>query len=160
VLTGPNAVAGEWGHNPMPWPATGEWPGPPCYCGRTGCLETFLSGPGLVRDYLAGGGRDRKEDTLDAAAVQDRAREGDLAARHAVERHAARLARALAAVINILDPDTVVLGGGLSNIEELYGRVPDLWRPFVFSDTVHTRLVRARHGDSSGVRGAAWLWGR
>jgi fructokinase len=156
VLTGPNAIAGEWGHNPLPWPQEGEWPGPPCYCGRTGCIETFLSGPGLSRDYhRAGGGR-----AVTAVEVVTRANQGDVRARAALARYESRLARALASVINIVDPDVIVLGGGLSNIDQLYEAVPLLWGKFVFSDTVATRLVRAAHGDSSGVRGAAWLWPR
>jgi fructokinase len=153
VLSGANAVAGEWGHNPLPAPRDGEWPGPPCYCGRSGCIETFLSGPALARDYAAGGG-------VEATAIEivARAEGGDPAAAAALERYAERLARALGSVINLLDPDVIVLGGGLSNIDRLYERVPQLWAPYVFSDRVATSLVRARHGDSSGVRGAAWLW--
>jgi fructokinase len=153
VVTGANAIAGEWGHNALPWPVDDEWPGPNCYCGRTGCIETFLSGPGLARDYAAHGGR-----TLDAAGVVAAAEAGEDHARAAMARYEHRLARGLAAVINIIDPDAIVLGGGLSNIGRLYDRVPQLWDEFIFSDTVVTRLVRAVHGDSSGVRGAAWLW--
>ena len=129
VLAGPNAIAGEWGHNPLP----GETEVRSCYCGRTNCIETFLSGPALACD----GG------SSDAAAMQNYER---------------RLARALAQVINILDPDTIVLGGGVSNLDRLYDRIPGLWGEFVFSDAVATRLVKNKHGDSSGVRGAAWLW--
>jgi fructokinase len=158
ILVGPNAIAGEWGHNPLPWPEAGEWPGPPCYCGRRGCLETFLSGPGLVGDYAAHAPQAAPRGPVDAALIQARARGGEPAALAALDRYAGRMARGLASVINVLDPDTVVLGGGLSNIEGLYERVPALWQPFVFSDTVRTRLVPARYGDSSGVRGAAWLW--
>jgi fructokinase len=154
VLSGANAVAGEWGHNPLPAPRDGEWPGPPCYCGRSGCIETFLSGPALARDYAAGGGGEAT-----AIEIVARAEGGDPAAAAALERYAERLARALGSVINLLDPDVIVLGGGLSNIGRLYERVPQLWAPYVFSDRVATSLVRARHGDSSGVRGAAWLWG-
>jgi fructokinase len=153
VLTGANAIAGEWGHNPLPWPRDGEWPGPPCYCGRTGCIETFLSGPGLARDYAAGGG-----EPCDAAEVVPRAAAGDAAAEQSVRRYEGRMARALASVINVVDPDVIVLGGGLSNLDRLYANVPAQWVPYVFSDTVTTRLVKAAHGDSSGVRGAAWLW--
>jgi fructokinase len=153
VLGGANAVAGEWGHNPLPAPRDGERPGPACYCGRSGCIETFLSGPGLARDYrLAGGGE------ATALEIAARAEGGDPLAAAALERYAERMARALGSVINLLDPDVIVLGGGLSNIDRLYDRVPQLWAPYVFSDRVATRLVRARHGDSSGVRGAAWLW--
>jgi fructokinase len=153
VLAGANAVGGEWGHNAMPWPAPGEWPGPPCYCGRTGCIETFLSGPGLARDYESAG-----NPALDGPAIVARAEAGDRAATAALDRYEERMARALASVINLVDPDVIVLGGGLSNIERLYHNVPRLWGRFVFSDSVVTPLVRAVHGDSSGVRGAAWLW--
>lgn len=153
VLTGPNAIAGEWGHNPMPWPTVDEWPGPPCYCGRTGCVETFLSGPGLAADYRRATGR-RTETT----EIVGRAAVGDAEAAAAVARYEDRLARALASVINVLDPDVIVLGGGMSNLAGLYEAVPRRWGAFVFSDRVDTRLARARHGDSSGVRGAAWLW--
>jgi fructokinase len=152
-LVGVNAIAGEWGHNPMPWPEGGEWPGPPCYCGRTGCIETFLSGPGLARDYEPGAAELR-----DVAQIVRRARDGDAAAEAALQRYEHRMARALASVINILDPDAIVLGGGLSNLERLYRTVPETWEPFVFSDRVDTPVLRPVHGDSSGVRGAAWLW--
>jgi fructokinase len=153
VLTGPNAVAGEWGHNPLPWPEAAEWPGPPCYCGRTGCIETFLSGPGLERDHAAATG-----ELASGPVIVARAAAGDQLAAASLRRYEARLARALASVINLLDPDVIVLGGGLSAIPSLYTEVPRLWGPFVFSDTVTTRLVPPRFGDSSGVRGAAWLW--
>lgn len=153
VVTGANAIAGEWGHNPMPWPEPGEWPGPPCYCGRTGCIETFLSGPGLARDHEARIGR-----ALDAAGVVTAAAGGDADAQATLARYEARLARGLASVINVFDPDAIVLGGGVSNTGTLYERVPRLWAEYVFSDAIVTRLVRAVHGDSSGVRGAAWLW--
>jgi len=153
VLTGANAIAGEWGHNPLPAPRDGESPGPPCYCGRRGCIETFLSGPALAREYAAGGG-----EPVTAEEVAARAAAGEAGALAVLERYAERMARALASVMNLVDPDVIVLGGGLSNIDLLYERVPQLWSPHVFSDRVITRLVRARHGDSSGVRGAAWLW--
>jgi fructokinase len=153
VLVGVNAIAGEWGHNPVPWPEAGEWPGPPCYCGRTGCIETFLSGPGLARDYEPGTAHPR-----DAAEIVRRAGAGDVQAEAALRRYERRMARALASVINIVDPDAIVLGGGLSNVARLYEHVPEIWRPFVFSDHVATPLLRPVHGDSSGVRGAAWLW--
>ncbi|HEY2904844.1 MAG TPA: ROK family protein [Vicinamibacterales bacterium] len=152
VLTGANAIAGEWGHNPLPAPEDDERPGPACYCGRRGCIETFLSGPALARDYAGAGV------SVDAAEIAERARSGDRAADACLARYEHRMARALAGVINIVDPDVIVLGGGLSNIERLYESVPRLWTPHIFSDRVTTRLVRARHGDSSGVRGAAWLW--
>jgi len=151
VLTGVNAIAGEWGHNPLPAPKDDERPGPKCYCGRYGCVETFLSGPGLARDYSP-------TDTHTAEQIAALAAQGEPRARAALERYEERLARALATVVNILDPDVIVLGGGVSNIGRLYESVPRLWTPHVFSDRVATRLVRAQHGDSSGVRGAAWLW--
>ena len=153
VLTGPNGVAGEWGHNPLPWPGDDERPGPPCYCGRYGCIETFLSGPGMARDHGAANGMG-----LAPPAIVDGARSGDKACAETLQRYADRMARSLAHVINILDPDVIVLGGGMSNIEELYTLVPSLWGPYVFSDRVDTKLRKAVHGDSSGVRGAAWLW--
>ncbi len=153
VLRGANAIAGEWGHNPLPWPAAGEWPGPPCYCGRTGCLETFLSGPGLAADHARVTGA-----RLDSRDIAERAARGDAAASATIGRYAERLARGLASVVNVLDPDVIVLGGGLSHIAELYARVPRMWAEWVFSDRVDTRLAPPRHGDASGVRGAAWLW--
>ena len=153
IVTGLNAVAGEWGHNPLPWPLPDEWPGPPCYCGRTGCVETFLSGPGLSRDY-----GDATGAVVEAQEIVERANRGEPAADAALGRYEHRMARALASLINVLDPDVIVLGGGMSNVERLYDRVPHLWSQFVFSDEVSTPLVRAKHGDSSGVRGAAWLW--
>jgi fructokinase len=158
VLTGANGIAGEWGHNPLPSPADDERPGPQCYCGRYGCVETFLSGPGLQGDY------ERRAGTrLTAPAIVTAAAAGDRQALSALERYESRMARALAGVINILDPDVIVLGGGMSNIERLYENVPALWTPHVFAaasgqEAVRTRLARARHGDASGVRGAAWLW--
>jgi fructokinase len=187
VLTGPNGIAGEWGHNPLPWAADDERPGPACYCGRDGCIETFLSGPGLQADYERHTARRHA-----AAAIAADAAAGDQAACDALARYANRMARALAGIINVLDPDVIVLGGGMSNIASLYDEVPRLWGTFVFacgaslhpstmlgvtpslskghgsprgpqgpaphSEGVRTKLVRARHGDASGVRGAAWLW--
>jgi fructokinase len=153
VLTGVNGVAGEWGHNPLPWMREDEWPGRPCYCGRSGCIETFLSGPALAADHEAATGV-----ALDAEAIAQRAAAGDAGARRSLEQYSDRLARALASAINVLDPDVIVLGGGLSNIASLYDSVPAQWGRWIFSDSVATRLVRAIHGDSSGVRGAAWLW--
>ena len=202
VVEGANAIAGEWGHNPLPAPRDGEWPGPPCYCGRTGCIETFLSGPGLVRDYarelrrsgldtrerdgasasasdsleplrgagaeqqrrgwgpgaVPDGGAPRDDKTMTARDIATSAHAGEPVASAALARYEERMARALGSVINVVDPQVIVLGGGLSNIDRLYESVPKLWAPYVFSDTVTTRLVRAAHGDSSGVRGAAWLW--
>jgi fructokinase len=153
VVVGANAIAGEWGHNPMPWPEHEEWPGPPCYCGRTGCIETFLCGPALSADH-----KRTTAEELTAAEIAAQASAGDAAALATMTRYEHRIARALAAVINLVDPDVIVLGGGLSNIDRLYERVPLLWPPYVFSDRVATRLTRAIHGDTSGVRGAAWLW--
>ena len=153
ILVGANAIAGEWGHNPLPAPEPDELPGPPCYCGRSGCIESFLSGPGLAADHRRHGG-----DAIDAAAIAVGADAGDAACRAALDRYAERLARALAAVINILDPDVIVLGGGLSSLARLYDQVPRHWGRHVFSDRVVTRLLPPMHGDSSGVRGAAMLW--
>jgi fructokinase len=153
VLTGANAIAGEWGHNPLPWPTDEERPGPPCFCGKSGCIETFLSGPGMERDHTAS-----TVEYLSAQEITARADSGDARCEATLARYEDRLARALAHVIDIVDPDAIVLGGGLSNIERLYAGVPQLWGRWVFSDRVDTRLVRHRHGDSSGVRGAAWLW--
>ena len=153
VLEGRHRISGEWGHNPLPWPQDGERPGPLCYCGRTGCIETFLSGPGLSATYTAIAGR-----RAEAAAIASLADSGDAAANQALDVYETQLARALASIINVLDPDIIVLGGGVSNIARLYTRVPSLLRPFVFSDSADTPIVAARHGDSSGVRGAAWLW--
>ena len=153
VVVGVNGIAGEWGHNPMPWPRAGEWPGAACYCGRTGCIETFLSGPGLSADFE----RTTKQRVTPDEIVQ-RASAGDLSAALCVDRYEDRLARALATVINIVDPAVIVLGGGVSNVDRLYSTVPARWAAHVFSDVVATRLVKPSHGDSSGVRGAAWLW--
>jgi fructokinase len=153
VVTGPNGIAGEWGHNPLPWPRDDERPGPRCYCGRHGCIETFLSGPGLQADFERQAGRRSSPPEIVAAAAA-----GDADAREALARYESRMARSLASVINVLDPNVIVIGGGMSNMPSLYGQVPALWAPYVFSDTIVTRLVPARHGDSSGVRGAAWLW--
>ncbi len=153
VLTGPNAIAGEWGHNPLPWPRDDERPGPDCYCGKQGCIETFLSGPGMSRDHLA-----VTQQGLSSHDIVEAAAKGDQSAEHTLQRYEDRMARSLAHVLNILDPDVIVLGGGMSNLQRLYGRVPRLWGQYVFSDHVDTRLVPPRYGDSSGVRGAAWLW--
>jgi fructokinase len=156
-LTGVHAIAGEWGHNPLPSPFDDERPGPSCYCGRHGCIETWLSGPGLSRQFEAATGR-----KIDAAAIAATAGAGENDAAAVLERYCHRLARSLGTVINILDPDVIVLGGGLSRIATLYRRVPELWHRFIFSEPGHlrTRLLSPRHGDSSGVRGAAWLWPR
>ena len=152
VLTGPNAIAGEWGHNPLPWPKDDERPGYPCFAGHSGCIETFLSGPGIERDHLRANG-----EALTSHDIGARAAIGDTACEATMRRYEERLARALAHVVNILDPDVIVLGGGLSNVQRLYVNVPALWGSWVFSDRVDTRLVRHKYGDSSGVRGAAWL---
>jgi fructokinase len=153
ALEGRNAIAGEWGHNPLPWPRDDERPGAPCFCGQHGCIETWLSGPGMLRDYRAHGGSawSSAPEIVAAATGHDPASEAALA------RYEERLARSLAHVVNIVDPDVIVLGGGLSNVERWYKSVPRLWTQWVFSDRVDTALVRHAHGDSSGVRGAAWL---
>ncbi|NCS64825.1 MAG: fructokinase [Hydrogenophilales bacterium CG03_land_8_20_14_0_80_62_28] len=153
ILTGANAIAGEWGHNPLPWPRDEERPGPACYCGKTGCIETWLSGPGLSRDLQAATGI-----VSPAVAIAERAAAGDGDCEAALRRYEDRLARGLAQVINILDPEAIVLGGGLANIARLYDNVPRLWGQYIFSDAVATLLLPPKHGDSSGVRGAAWLW--
>jgi fructokinase len=155
VLAGANAIAGEWGHNPLPLAGDEPRPLPRCYCGREGCVETFLSGPGLAADHeRATGAR------LEPAAIARAAEQGDAGCEATLARYEARLARALAVVVNIVDPDAIVLGGGLSHLARLYDRVPALWRRHVFSDEVRTRLLPPVHGDSGGVRGAAWLWGQ
>ncbi len=153
LLSGPNAIAGEWGHNPLPWPDDDERPGPPCFCGQRGCIETFLSGPGMERDHLAASGQ-----RLSAQDIAQRAGQGEQEAAATLRRYEQRLARALAHIINVLDPDAIVLGGGMSNVDRLYVNVPKQWGRWIFSERVDTRLVRHQHGDSSGVRGAAWLW--
>ena len=154
VWTGPNAIAGEWGHNPLPWREADELPGPECYCGKRGCIETFLSGPGLARDFESATG-----EAISAVEIVGRASAGDAAAEAALGRYENRMARALASVINVVDPDVVVLGGGLSTVERLYANVPALLPEFVFSDRVDTRIVPPKFRGASGVRGAAWLWG-
>ena len=153
LLTGPHAIAGEWGHNPLPWPRDDERPGPSCYCGKCGCIETFLAGPSLARDHRLHTGEAR-----DADDIARRAEAGDAPAVASMTRYEDRMARGLASVINLLDPDVIVMGGGVSNIARLYREVPLRLGRYVFSDTVSTPIVPARHGDSSGVRGAAWLW--
>jgi fructokinase len=151
IVAGRHRIAGEWGHNPLPWPTLEEIPGPPCWCGQWGCLETLVSGTGLARDCDG-------PEARDASGIPARAASGDRRAQAALDRHASRLARGLAQVVNLLDPDAIVLGGGLSNMAHLYEQLPGLMRRGVFSDVVSTPVLRARHGDSSGVRGAAWLW--
>jgi fructokinase len=165
VLTGPNGIAGEWGHNPLPWPQADELPGPACYCGKHGCIETFLSGPAMARLHQIETNNSvrpepvegRNSLTLSAEQIVARAEQGDGACERSLQAYEHRLARSLAQVINILDPDVIVLGGGMSNIGRLYANVPALWGDWVFSDRVDTKLVKNRYGDSSGVRGAAWL---
>jgi fructokinase len=153
IVTGANAIAGEWGHNALPLPTPEDHPLPLCYCGRRGCVETYLSGPGLAADFARAQG-----DRLSAEEITRRAAAGDAVCGAALDRYEVRLARALAAVINILDPDVIVLGGGLSSVTRFYENVPRLWNAHVFSDEVRTRLAPPVHGDASGVRGAAWLW--
>jgi fructokinase len=153
LLTGANAISGEWGHNPLPWPRDEERPGPECFCGQHGCIETWLSGPGLARDHRRAAG-----EALEGRAIVVAAEAGRPEALASLARYEDRLARALAHLVNILDPHIVVLGGGLSNVPRLYRNVPALMAPYVFSDHVATRILPPRHGDSSGVRGAAWLW--
>jgi predicted NBD/HSP70 family sugar kinase len=151
-LRGPNAITGEWGHNPLPWPGSKERPGPACYCGKAGCIETFVSGTGLEARYQEATG-----EVIEAPAIVERARSGEPAARRELELYVDRLARSLATVINLLDPDVIVLGGGMSNVAELYQEVPERWGRYVFGGEVVTQLLQNHHGDSSGVRGAAWL---
>ena len=152
IVTGANAIAGEWGHNPLPWPAPSELPGYACYCGRRGCIETWLSGSGLAKHFLKDTGRALTAPDIVANAPHDDACEAALAA------YEDRLARSLATIINILDPDVIVLGGGLSNVSRWYATVPKIWAKYVLSDHVATRLVPPKFGDASGARGAAWLW--
>ena len=152
-LEGPNLVAGEWGHNPLPWMTPEEYPGAGCYCGRDGCIETWVSGPAFERDHERVGGRSRA-----GAEIVRLAGEGDEVARASIARYESRLARALASLVNVLDPDVIVLGGGMSNLPDLADSVSALLPRWVFSDSVVTRVRRNVHGDSSGVRGAAWLW--
>lgn len=153
LLVGVNAIAGEWGHNPLPLPREADLPLPDCYCGRQGCIETYLSGPGMAALHVAAVGT-----ALSPPEIVEAAAAGDEGAERTLQAYEDRLARALANVINILDPDMIVLGGGMSNIDRLYVNVPRHWQRYVFSDRVDTKLARNLHGDSSGVRGAAWLW--
>ena len=154
---GANLVAGEWGHNPLPWPTPEEHPGPSCWCGKTSCIEKWISGTGFANDYARATGA-AKSARLKGARIVALARRGDAAAKNALERYANRLARALAHVVNLLDPDVIVLGGGMSNVDELYEWVPRQLPDYVFGGEADTPIVRSKHGDSSGVRGAAWLW--
>ena len=154
LVEGAHGVGGEWGHNPLPWPTHEEIEAPACWCGQRGCLETWISGSGLQRDFARATGQ-----SLDGEAIVTKARDGEAQAQAAFERYVHRLARGLAVICNIVDPDTIVLGGGLSNVAELYERLPETVRRYVFSDTWSARIVPAKWGDSSGVRGAARLWG-
>jgi fructokinase len=153
VLTGANAIAGEWGHNPLPLPAGDDLPLPPCYCGRVGCIEAYLSGPALSGDHQRHTGN-----VLSACEIDRLARAGDAACEDSLRRYEVRLGRALAGIINILDPQVIVIGGGLSNMHRLYRNLPDLCAQHIFSDVISTKFLPPAHGDSSGVRGAAWLW--
>lgn len=154
IVRGRNRISGEWGHNPLPWPEPEEQPGPECYCGKHACIETFLCGPALQADFQASGGA-----AISPEGIVELAEHGNTVAEAVLQRYERRMAKSLATVINVLDPDVIVLGGGMSNIKRLYFNVPKLWAEYVFSDEVQTRLYPAKHGDSSGVRGAAWLWG-
>ena len=153
TLCGPNSIVGEWGHNALPWPEDDERPGEACYCGKQGCIETFLSGAGLERAYFQSTGKKMSAQEINLMSERD-----ELSTQDTLGRYENRLARSLASVINIIDPEVIVLGGGLSNFKRFYERVPKIWGEWVFSDRVDTKLVPAKHGDSSGVRGAAWLW--
>jgi len=152
VINGANGIAGEWGHNPLPWPSSAENPGPDCWCGLQGCIETWLSGPGMTRDHQESTGLEMGADLIVAAS-----KDGNQQAEETLQRYEHRLARALAQIINVLDPEVIVLGGGMSNIKRLYTTVPVIWRSYIFSDGINTQLVPPLYGDSSGVRGAAWL---
>ncbi|MFK5915250.1 MAG: ROK family protein [Woeseiaceae bacterium] len=154
-LIGANAIAGEWGHNPLPWPNENELPGRECYCGKTGCIETWLSGPSFVKDHLL---TNKLIAPTSAKEIVIQAEQGNEYALSTLRRYSFRLAKSLATIINVLDPEVIVLGGGMSNIKQLYTDVPKIWEEFIFSDHVSTKLVPPLHGDSSGVRGAAWLW--
>lgn len=153
VLTGPNAIVGEWGHNPLPWPKNNELPGPLCYCGKSGCIETFLSGPGLSNSFYEISGENNS-----ALEIVELSEQGNKPAELCLQAYEDQMARGLAHIINILDPDVIVLGGGMSNIKRLYQNVPEKLYKYVFTDVLNTRLVPPVYGDSSGVRGAAWLW--
>ena len=153
LLNGPNAIAGEWGHNPLPWALPDELPGPRCYCGKEGCIESWNSGPAFEAEYEL-----NEKEKLTTHEIVAAAQAGSRPARVALRRYSDRLARALSHVINLIDPHVIVLGGGMSNIEAIYDEVPARWGSYVFSDRVDTKLLRSQHGDASGVRGAAWLW--
>jgi fructokinase len=157
LLDGPRGIGGEWGHNPLPWPQAGEWPGQTCWCGLNGCLETWISGPGLAADFARNSGRQVAAEEVVGLARDERGPAGDQA-RHTLDRHADRLARGLAHIVNVIDPDMIVLGGGLSNLAHLYDRVPALMAPYIFADDRRVKIKPPRHGDASGARGAARLW--
>lgn len=154
-IIGANAIAGEWGHNPLPWPTQEELPGRECYCGKCGCIETWLSGPGFTTDHKL---RNYQSNNITAKDIVTLALRGDQYALESLHYYEERLAKSLASIINVIDPDVIVLGGGMSNIQQLYSNIPKLWDEYIFSDHVTTKLVAPMHGDSSGVRGAAWLW--
>jgi fructokinase len=156
LIDGPRGIGGEWGHNPLPWANDGDRPPPRCWCGHEGCMEAWVSGPALYRDYLGGGGDTAR--AADAHGVERLAQDGDEAAAAALSRHASRLARGLAMVVNIFDPELIVLGGGLSKLASLYDRLPGLIAPFIFAEDTQVKVVPPVHGDASGVRGAARLW--
>jgi fructokinase len=153
LVRGANSSAGEWGHNSLPWPAAHEFPPPPCICGKHGCMELYLSGPGMSRDH-----QEKTGDRLSAPVIVDRARKGDNACTATFDRYLDRLARAMASLVNLLDPDVIVVGGGLSQIDALYTQIPERWLRYTSGTRTRTRFVPNRHGDSSGVRGAARLW--
>jgi len=152
IHDGPNGIAGEWGHNPLPWPSPDEIPGRQCWCGLSGCIETWLSGPALELNWY-----EQMGDKLSVAEIDERASSGDADAEKILQQYEHRMARGLAHIINVLDPEVIVLGGGLSNLKRLYKNVPLIWGEFIFSDIVRTKLLPPKYGDSSGVRGAAWL---
>ena len=158
IHDGPNGVAGEWGHTPLPWPSAEERAAHTCWCGRIDCLETWISGPAFTKDYREKTGQAASGQALNGAEIVAAAEKGDTEASAALDRYVHRLARAFAVLCDILDPDVLVLGGGMSNVSELYDRVPPILSKYMFSDIYHTRIEKARYGDSSGVRGAAWLW--
>jgi fructokinase len=153
LLQGVNHIAGEWGHNPLPFVSAGDLPGPQCYCGQRGCIETYLSGPGLSRDHLEVTGV-----RSSAIEILEKAEKGEKEAIKSLDRHAERLSQALASIINVMDPQVIVMGGGVSQMMHLYEEVPKRWGKYVYSDTVRTELKPNKHGPTSGVRGAAWLW--
>lgn len=154
-IIGANAIAGEWGHNPLPWPTQNELPGRECYCGKQGCIETWLSGPGFAVDHQT---RNFQSNKITAKEIVTLAGQGDEYAQESLQLYEERLAKSLASIINVVDPDVIVLGGGMSNIKQLYKNIPERWEKYIFSDHINTKLVAPEHGDSSGVRGAACLW--